>query len=583
MVSKRPFYGDGSEYEMGIPVQHSKRRNMFKNAVLDVMRGITVDEIVSRMEPLFRKVVREEIERLVQPRIATSPRSPLDQVEAFKGRGFLFHFVNKLPSTIFTGSRIEAEDNNPVQIVLLDAATRAIVTSGPLSSKRIEIVVLDGDFGSDEKEEWTEKEFNVNVVREREGKRPLVTGELSISLKNGVGDIGDVSFTDNSSWIRCRKFRLGVKVAQKTSNEVRIREGRSKPFMVKDHRGELYKKHHPPSLRDDIWRLERIAKDGAFHKRLALCGVQTVNDFLRLYESDPLSLRNMIGNQISSKAWETIVEHANECVPDEGKFYTYTGAAQSVRLLFNSIYKVIAATFDGQTYLPIEKLDLPQKLLVEDVKRQAYKNMKDLVSVGSGSTISPSMALANLQTEISETSSLQSLEFSTAHQDEPGTHLAFDQQVISAPYLYEPVDRLLKELYLPQNSHPMQAFNPFLRNSFTNRDLFPKPYNGENHCLPIASQGELVLQSSQALAEDIPPSLWRQGSSIFFRTENDEESDFISPFPGSFGVHMRRFGTQSTHKAQWCKIRAALKLYSVRRDVAAKRLAASPFYGLLQI
>ncbi|KAF5739902.1 hypothetical protein HS088_TW12G01114 [Tripterygium wilfordii] len=577
MVPKRPFYGDDGDYEMGIPVQQSKRRNMFKDVVLDVIRGITMDEIVLRMEPFFRKVVREEIERAVQPRINASPRSLLDQVETCKERGFLLHFVNKLPSTIFTGSRIEAEDSNPVQIVLLDAATRAMVTSGPLSSKRIEVVVLDGGFGSDEKEVWTEKEFNDNIVREREGKRPLVTGELIITLKNGVGHIGEVFFTDNSSWIRCRKFRLGVKITQKTSDEVRIREGRSEPFMVKDHRGELYKKHHPPSLHDDIWRLERIAKDGAFHKRLAVCGVKTVNDFLRLYESDPSSLRNIIGNQISSKTWETIVEHATECVPDEGKFYTYTGASQSAMLLFNSIYKLVAATFDGQTYLPIEKLDLPQRLLVDDVKRQACKNMKDLVLVDAGSTISPSMALANLQPEISQTSSLQTLQLSTAHQGEPGTHLAFDQQVISAPYAYDAVDRFPKELYLPQNSLPMQMFNPLLRNSFRNADLFRIPYNGENNW---PAQGELVQQSSQLSTEDIPASLWGPGSNIFFPADYDAEADVLSSFPGSFDVDMTRF---RTYKAQWCKIRAALIWYSVRRHVAAKkRLAARPLIGLLQ-
>lgn len=55
----------------------------------------------------------------------------------------------------------------------------------------------------------------------------------------------------------------------------------------------MYQKHHPPHFRDEIWRLERIAKDGALHKRLAIDGVKSVQDFLRLYMIDPTKLRNV--------------------------------------------------------------------------------------------------------------------------------------------------------------------------------------------------------------------------------------------------------------------------------------------------
>ena len=153
-------------------------------------------------------------------------------------RNWQLHFVNKLPSRIFTGSRLEAEDGTPLKIVILDARSKEIITSGPLSSLKIEILVLDGDFGTDENEDWTENQFNSNIVREREGKRPLVTGDLFVTLRSGVCCIDDVSFTDNSSWIRSRKFRLGVRTVPGISNELQIREGRSEAFVVKDHRGE---------------------------------------------------------------------------------------------------------------------------------------------------------------------------------------------------------------------------------------------------------------------------------------------------------------------------------------------------------
>jgi Calmodulin binding protein-like len=54
-----------------------------------------------------------------------------------------------------------------------------------------------------------------------------------------------------------------------------------------------YKKHHPPALLDDVWRLEKIGKDGVFHKRLADCNISTVQDFLRKLVIDPDGLRNV--------------------------------------------------------------------------------------------------------------------------------------------------------------------------------------------------------------------------------------------------------------------------------------------------
>ena len=65
-----------------------------------------------------------------------------------------------------------------------------------------------------------------------------MTGEIQVTLREGVGLVGDVVFTDNSSWIRSRTFRLAARVVAKSSSEVRIREARSEPFVVKDHRGE---------------------------------------------------------------------------------------------------------------------------------------------------------------------------------------------------------------------------------------------------------------------------------------------------------------------------------------------------------
>lgn len=55
----------------------------------------------------------------------------------------------------------------------------------------------------------------------------------------------------------------------------------------------VYKKHYPPALHDEVWRLEKIGKDGSFHKRLNKAGIVTVEDFLRLVVRDSQRLRNV--------------------------------------------------------------------------------------------------------------------------------------------------------------------------------------------------------------------------------------------------------------------------------------------------
>jgi hypothetical protein len=139
---------------------------------------------------------------------------------------------------LFTGSKVDGEQGSGIHVALLDADTGQIVSSGPEASAKLDIVVLEGDFAADDEENWSQEEFENAVVRERDGKRPLLTGELSVVLKNGVAILGELTFTDNSSWIRSRKFRIGVKVSEGILDSLQIREAVTEAFTVKDHRGE---------------------------------------------------------------------------------------------------------------------------------------------------------------------------------------------------------------------------------------------------------------------------------------------------------------------------------------------------------
>lgn len=139
---------------------------------------------------------------------------------------------------LFTGGKVEGEQGASIHVVLFDANTGNCVTSGPEASAKLEIVVLEGDFNNENDEDWTQEEFESHIVKERDGKRPLLTGDLYVTLKDGVGTLGELTFTDNSSWIRSRKFRLGLKVASGFCEGVHIREAKTEAFTVKDHRGE---------------------------------------------------------------------------------------------------------------------------------------------------------------------------------------------------------------------------------------------------------------------------------------------------------------------------------------------------------
>ncbi|PWZ38556.1 Calmodulin-binding protein 60 C [Zea mays] len=209
------------------------------------------------------------------------------RIEGSNGRTLQLEFRTRLSLPLFTGGKVEGEQGAAIHVVLFDAGTGCVVSSGPESSANLDIVVLEGDFNNEDEEGWTGEEFGSHVVKEREGKRPILTGDLQVTLKEGVGTIGELTFTDNSNWIRSRKFRLGLKIASGFCEGVRIREAKTEAFMVKDHRGELYKKHYPPTLKDEVWRLEKIGKDGSFHKRLNKSGISTVEDFLRLVVRDP--------------------------------------------------------------------------------------------------------------------------------------------------------------------------------------------------------------------------------------------------------------------------------------------------------
>ncbi|KAH9654447.1 calmodulin-binding protein 60 E [Citrus sinensis] len=300
-------------------------------------------------------------------------RSPPPRIHGPGEKNLQLHFKTSMPPHLFTGGKVEGDQGAAIHVVLIDMNTGDVVQTGPESSAKLNVVVLEGDFNEEEDDNWTKEHFESHEVKEREGKRPILTGDLLVTLKEGFGTLGDLTFTDNSSWIRSRKFRLGLKVSPGYCDGIRVREAKTEGFAVKDHRGELYKKHYPPALHDEVWRLDRIAKDGALHKKLMKADIVTVEDFLRILVRDPQKLRNILGSGMSNRMWENTVEHAKTCVLG-GKLYVYyADGTQNTGVVFNNIYELRGLIDDGQ-FVSLESLTHSQKISVDSLVKRAYDN-----------------------------------------------------------------------------------------------------------------------------------------------------------------------------------------------------------------
>lgn len=419
-------------------------------------------KISAILEPTIRRVVKEEVESLVRLLQSSPRRSLVHPLESSASRGLQLHFSNKLPPTLFTDSIIRDEEHASVKITLVDTRSRNLIEHGPLSSIKVEILVLNADFATDGREDWSESEFNACLVREREGKRPLLVGDLICTLVNGAGFVGNVTFTDNSSWVRSRKFRLAVRAVSSAAKGTGIREAVSEAFVVLDHRGESYQKHNTPSLEDPVWRLRKISKLGASHKKLESHGIKIVRDFLMHYHMDPDFLRNVLGKGVSNRAWETMVKHANECHLDSAQ-YSYYNDDEGVELVFNCVYKVIAVKFDGQNYLPIDALDLHQKTLVDKLKLCAFGKQNELIPLHSPSA-STSVVPSSIQPNVSfyeANLGLQHYGFSIIDQELPERQLGFNiSESASYPCTVE-------SAYKPEDDSTAQSNQPIVQALFS--------------------------------------------------------------------------------------------------------------------
>ncbi|XP_039169773.1 calmodulin-binding protein 60 D [Eucalyptus grandis] len=312
-------------------------------------------------------------------------------------RNLQLQFRTKLSVSIFTGKKLEGKGGTCISVALIDANTRDVITSGPESSIRLDVVVLEGDFNKEDEDNWAQEDFEKYMVKEREGKGPLLTGNLLVTLKGGVGELGELIITDNSSWTRSKRFRVGLKVASGYGENTRIREGKTNAFRVKEHRGELSKKHHPPASDDAVWRLETIAKDGKYHQKLSDVGIDKVEDFLLQLFTDSNKLKEILGKSLTLKNWDILVHHAKTCETNWKLYWYYSDDMRKHGAVFNIDGQLIGVIKD-RVYCATHRLSAQEKEHVDAIVKKAFDNWNNVTEF-NGETFSGSIPSQVLQIE----------------------------------------------------------------------------------------------------------------------------------------------------------------------------------------
>ncbi|XP_062117043.1 protein SAR DEFICIENT 1 isoform X2 [Humulus lupulus] len=395
MAGKRFFNGSKSDQDLPAAEIRTKRPKFsLASVVEEVVMVNSFQNLFSSLEPLLRRVVNEEVEHVLRQSTRHFNRSSSLRIQALEPSSLQLVFTKNPLLPIFTGSKIQDVDGKPLEIQVVDKSGDQTVPFSVPHPAKVEIIVLDGDFPPRD-DSWTRDQFDKNIVKERAGKRPLLHGDLTVTLRDGKATIGEIEFTDNSSWIRSRKFRIGARLLPGSNSQgLSVREALTEAFVVKDHRGELYKKHYPPKLEDDVWRLEKIGKEGAFHKKLSANNINTVQDFLKLSVVDTNKLKDILGIGMSERMWEVTLKHAKTCEMGN-KMYIYRPSQLST-IFLNPICQLVRAEINGEVFCYGCKQFSNNKAYFESLVKEAYANWNSLevmMDVAIVNEISPTALL----------------------------------------------------------------------------------------------------------------------------------------------------------------------------------------------
>uniref|UniRef100_A0A0E0BTZ6 Uncharacterized protein n=1 Tax=Oryza glumipatula TaxID=40148 RepID=A0A0E0BTZ6_9ORYZ len=285
-------------------------------------------------------------------------------------------FLNEMKPPIYHDDELKAENNEDIRIAIFDG--EQMIKSGPLSKVKLEILALEGNFPYNSMESWTTKEFNEHRACGRDERGNVLAGERTVQLINGEASLGAIKFREGSCKARKGKFMLAARVCDSASTGVHVQEAVMTPVVVQDRRNKSNEKSHPPKLDDKVHRLEEIAINGKYCKRLAENDIETVEDFLKALNKDPDNLANILHMKKGSKAWEKMVTHARDCsLEGKPELKSYPVAQTNVVLIFDCVNSLVGAWF-GDSYIASDSLSSAQQVIVDKLKGEAYKLLDKL-------------------------------------------------------------------------------------------------------------------------------------------------------------------------------------------------------------
>ncbi|KAL3642471.1 hypothetical protein CASFOL_013286 [Castilleja foliolosa] len=349
---------------------------MMKREV-EVMAIHTAEKvIVPIMEDLFRKVFKEEIQSAHEKFLTCVTRNQANAATKPKERSLTLKFLDEIPGPVLTGKAIEGKGGTRVRVALVDKTNWQVVTCGPESSAKVEILVLDASCDN-EQHSLSVEDFNRRIIRESDKKRPHFAKSNYIYLDKGVAVLQNAKLGHDSSWMKSCRCRLGAIIVGNIGG-INVEEASTESFKVLDSRSDLYKKHYPPSLSDHVWRLENIRKDGPRCKSLNKEKILTVRDFLFLLSIDPKKLQTIV---CAGAKWKATVNHALTCVIDDKRIYLFYPSADSKTSVAFDIVGRLKGLIHDSHYVPVINLSADEKDSAHKLLLSAFENPNDITSL----------------------------------------------------------------------------------------------------------------------------------------------------------------------------------------------------------
>uniref|UniRef100_A0A0D9XV67 Calmodulin-binding protein n=1 Tax=Leersia perrieri TaxID=77586 RepID=A0A0D9XV67_9ORYZ len=289
-----------------------------------------------------------------------------------QGQVFQLRFLNKLNPLVYTKDKITAEDGAAIKIAIFQ--NNQIVKSGPLSSARIEILALEGDFINVVPDNWTECQFDRRIASFPQG--PVLGGLCQIKLQNGEASSSEISFNVPSSKTASGKFILAARVHSSDKPGFRIMEALMNPVVVQVYRNKLNRNSDCPKLKDEVHRLKGISRNGCRAKWLKDNQINTVEEFIKALNKDEEKIRNECFKlKKGNKDWKDTVKHARECdLEGNCKLKSFRVEEEHIELFFDCVHNLIGAQF-RECYVAKDDFSSVQQDEVSCLKKQAYDRL----------------------------------------------------------------------------------------------------------------------------------------------------------------------------------------------------------------